>query len=190
VNTTYGYDGADSLISVHHDGPAGSLARFDYTLDANGNRTSVNSAAGAESYTLDALNRLTGVTYPNADTASYTYDAAGNRLTSTLNSTTTSYTYDSAGRLTAAGGSSLTYDAASNVTASGTSTFSWDWAGRLASATVKRDDLQLHLRRRRHESRSRHRRHDDELHLGSGHSTAPSCRRRNAGIRAHRRRHP
>jgi RHS repeat-associated protein len=136
VNTTYGYDGADSLTSVHHDGPAGSLARFDYTLDANGNRTSVTSAAGTESYTLDALNRLTGVTYPNADTAAYTYDAAGNRLTSKLNGTTTNYTYDAAGRLTAAGGNALTYDAASNVMASGTSTFGWDWAGRLASANV------------------------------------------------------
>jgi RHS repeat-associated protein len=136
VNTTYGYDGANRLTSVHHDGPAGTIAHFDYTLDANGNRTAVASSAGTESYTLDVLNRLTGVTYPNGDAASYTYDAAGNRLTSTLNSATTNYTYDSAGRLTAAGAISLNYDASGNVVTNGSSSFSWDWAGRLASATV------------------------------------------------------
>jgi RHS repeat-associated protein len=136
VNTTFGYDGADRLTAIHHDGPSGAIAHFDYTLDANGNRTSVVSAAGTESYTMDVLNRLTGVSYPNSDTASYTYDAAGNRLTSRLNAATTNYTYDSPGRLTSAGANALTYDAASNVTSNGSSTFSWDWAGRLASATV------------------------------------------------------
>jgi RHS repeat-associated protein len=136
VNTAYTYDGADRLTSVHHDGPSSAIAHFDYTLDANGNRTSVVSAAGSETYTLDALNRLTGVKYANGDTGAYTYDAAGNRLSSTLNGTTTSYTYDSAGRLVSAGGNSLTYDAASNVTSNGPSTFTWDWASRLSSATV------------------------------------------------------
>src|SRR5260370_1376293 len=136
VNTAYGYDGANRLTSVHHDGPAGAIAHFDYTLDSNGNRTAVASAAGTESYTLDVLNRLTGASYPNGDAAAYTYDAAGNRLSSTLNGATTSYTYDSAGRLTAAGASSLTYDAAGNVTSNGSSSFGWDWAGRVASATI------------------------------------------------------
>src|SRR5260370_19259338 len=136
VNTAYGYDGANRLTSVHHDGPAGALAHFDYTLDANGNRTAVASAAGTESYTLDVLNRLTGASYPNGDAAAYTYDAAGNRLSSTLNGATTSYTYDSAGRLTAAGASSLTYDPAGHLTSNRPSSFGWDWALRLASATV------------------------------------------------------
>ena len=36
-----------------------------------------------ERYTIDALNRLTAVSYPNADTASYSYDAGGNLLTVT-----------------------------------------------------------------------------------------------------------
>ena len=136
VVTNYGYDRADQLTSIHHDGPSGAIAHFDYALDANGNRASMTSAAGTESYTLDVLNRLTAVKYANGDTASYSYDAAGNRLTSSLNGTTTNYTYDSAGRLVSAGGNSLTYDAAGNVTTNGSNTFNWDWAGRLASATV------------------------------------------------------
>ena len=56
-----------------------------------------------ESYTLNALSQLTAVLYPNSTTTSYTYDAAGNRLTETTN-VTTNYTYDVAGQLTGAGG--------------------------------------------------------------------------------------
>ena len=67
------HDGADWLTSVHHDGPSGALAHYDYTLDANGNRTSMTTAAGTESYTLDALNRLTSVSYPNGDATSYAF---------------------------------------------------------------------------------------------------------------------
>ena len=136
VVTSYGYDGADRLTSVHNDGPSGAIARFDYTLDANGNRRSMSSAAGTESYSLDALNRITAVSYPNGDHATYTYDAAGNRLSSTLNSTTTNYTYDAAGRLTSVGSTPVQHDAAGNITSIGSDTFSWDWAGRLASSNV------------------------------------------------------
>ena len=134
--TTYGYDGADRLTSVHHDGASGPIVHFDYTLDASGNRTSMTTSAGTETYTFDVLNRVDAVSYPNGDKASYTYDAAGNRLTSTLNGSTTSYTYDSTGRLVSRGPSAVAYDAGGNVTADGSSTYTWDWAGRLAASTV------------------------------------------------------
>jgi RHS repeat-associated protein len=136
VATTYGYDGADRLTSVHHDVGTSTIAHYDYVLDQNGNRASMTSAAGAENYTLDALNRLTAATYPNGDKTAYTYDAAGNRLTSTLNGTATNYTYDTAGRLVSQGAKTISYDGASNITANGSDTYSWDWAGRMASSTV------------------------------------------------------
>lgn len=136
VVTTYGYDGADRLTSVHHDASSGAIAHYDYTLDAAGNRTSMTTASGKESYTLDALNRLTAVSYPNGDSSSYTYDAAGNRLSSTVDSSTTNYTYSAAGRLTSVGATPLTYDAAGNVTSIGSDTYGWDSFGRLASSTV------------------------------------------------------
>jgi RHS repeat-associated protein len=136
VATYYGYDGADRLTSIHHDTSSGAIAHYDYTLDANGNRTSMTSAAGTENYTLDALNRLTNVSYPNGDSASYTYDAAGNRLSTTLNGSTTKYTYDSAGRLVSQGDKAITYDAAGNTFSIGSDTYTWDWAGRLSTSNV------------------------------------------------------
>ncbi len=136
VNTMYSYDGADRLTSVRHDGPSGAIAHYDYTLDANGNRTAMTTAVGTESYTLDALNRLIAVSYPNGDNMSYNYDAAGNRLSMTSGGSTTNYSYDSGGRLTSAGGTAITYDAAGNTTSIGSDNFSWDWAGRLASSTA------------------------------------------------------
>jgi YD repeat-containing protein len=53
----------------------------DCAYDAEGNRTSMTSGAGTETYTLDPLNRLTSVTDANSDIVAYTYDATGNRLT-------------------------------------------------------------------------------------------------------------
>ena len=136
VQSSYTYDGADRLVSISHDGASGNLARFSYTLDAVGNRVAAASAAGTESYVLDALERLTRAVYPNGDVTTYSYDAAGNRLSQAVNGTTTTYAYDAAGRLVTAGGTAYAYDAAGNLVSAGADHFAWDWAGRLNSATV------------------------------------------------------
>jgi YD repeat-containing protein len=77
VDSTYTYDLADRLTAIDHHDSGGTIMSFDYTLDAAGNRTTVVSNAGTESYTLDALNRITGVDYPTGDDVSYTYDNNG-----------------------------------------------------------------------------------------------------------------
>jgi len=46
----------------------------------------LSALASAETYTYDALNRLTAVDYGNGTTIAYTYDAAGNRLSSAATS--------------------------------------------------------------------------------------------------------
>jgi RHS repeat-associated protein len=138
VTTDYGYDLAGRLTSVTHDGGGlASALSYAYTLDAAGNRTAVTTGAGTESYTLDALNRLTNVTYANSDTAAYTYDANGNRLTQAVNgATVATYTYDDADQLTSDGTTSYAYDNAGNLTAAGSDSYSWDGQNRLSSATV------------------------------------------------------
>jgi RHS repeat-associated protein len=112
------------------------LQSFAYTYDAAGNRVSATSGAGTESYTVDALGRLTSVTYPGGVTESYTYDAHGNRVTKTAGGQTTNYTYDDADQLVSEGSVGYTYDAAGNLTGRGTDTFTWDWANRLTAASV------------------------------------------------------
>jgi RHS repeat-associated protein/uncharacterized repeat protein (TIGR01451 family) len=134
--TTQSYDAAGRLTAIAHKRGGTVVDSFTYGLDADGNRTSVTSPAGTESYTLDALNRLTRVVYPGGRTVSYAYDAAGNRSSMTDGPTTTTYAYDDAGRLTSAGGIALTYDAKGQRLSVGGDTFSWDWAGRLTSANV------------------------------------------------------
>jgi RHS repeat-associated protein len=135
VNSSYTYDGGGRLTSaVHSNG--GTLQSFTYTLDASGNRTSVAYGAGTETYTLDDLNRVTAVSYPNGDTVSYAYDANGNILTRTFNGVPTNYTHDDADQLTSDGSTNYTYDANGNLTAAGADTFSWDYADRMTAATV------------------------------------------------------
>ena len=136
VTSAYGYDAAGRLTTISHDGSGGNLLFTNYTLDANGNRVAMASNAGTESYTLDALNRLTNATYPNGDTAAYSYDANGNRLSQTFNSVTTNYSYDDAGQLLSDGTTTYGYDANGNLTSAGADTYTWDWANRMTDATV------------------------------------------------------
>ena len=83
VDSVYGYDTAGRLDSIAHNNGATLIDSFSYTLDGNGNRVGVSSNAGAESYTLDGLYRITAATYPGALTEAFSYDAAGNRTSHT-----------------------------------------------------------------------------------------------------------
>ena len=105
----------------------------------NGNRTQVVSNAGTETYTLDALNRLTNVTYPGALTETFVYDAAGNRISHTkTDGTTVGYTVDATGQLISdTSGVTYTYDAAGNLTsASDGESYTYDDYGRHISISA------------------------------------------------------
>jgi RHS repeat-associated protein len=112
VTATTSFDATDAISSIADKGPAGVLARFNYTRDANGQVTS-SSSTGASSdkttYTYSPLNQLQGV-----NDAAFSFDPVGD-LTRLPDGT--SLSYDSAGELTATKGPS------------GSETFSYDQAG-------------------------------------------------------------
>ena len=102
----------------------------------------------SRNFTYDADNRLVGQTWYDSshnvvNTLTYTYDAAGNRLTASDNNSTYTYTYDALNRVITVQepfGLSLsyTYDAAGNKTSvvdsiGGTTTYVYDAADRLIS---------------------------------------------------------
>ena len=91
--------------------------------------------ASTYSYTYDALNRLTGITNPDASTASYRYDNAGNRTNATVSGVMTPATFDGADQMLANGTTNYTYDANGNLTSAGgpngTTSYTWDAQDRL-----------------------------------------------------------
>ena len=90
------------------------------TTDNRGLRTKVVENTGKTTdYTYDNAGKLIKeVVTENGKvtlTASYSYDAVGNRLTKTENNITTNYTYDKNNRLLKEGNISYTYDNAGNL---------------------------------------------------------------------------
>ncbi|MBZ5603978.1 MAG: DUF6531 domain-containing protein [Acidobacteriia bacterium] len=123
------YDGSNRRTSVTDK--LGSTRRYTYhaasgylasSTDALGNPTSFTYAAQAQAgFTFYVL---TGITYADGSSESFTYDATGNRLSRTLrDGTKASFTYDGKGQLTM-----VTFNG-------GTTTYAWNADSTLASVT-------------------------------------------------------
>ncbi|MGW3953092.1 DUF6531 domain-containing protein [Streptomyces sp. NPDC004752] len=147
------YDRAGRLTAVTSAKAGTTVTRTALTLSAAGlpTRADVTRAGvgtGGYDLTYDTAGRLTSGCFPqpaiagcaSSRTTSYTYDKAGNRLTSTLGSTSTSYAYDAADQLTSTTTGTTTtdyaYDAEGNQTKAGADTYSYDLAGQISAATV------------------------------------------------------
>lgn len=161
---TFGYDNQGRLTAVQNAHPtSGNIAAYVYGYDLDafsglptrlGLRTSQISnvpALGLSSavtkFGYDGRQQLTAAEYPSGApfggaTASWTYDAAGNRTTSTLNGSTATYTYKKNGSnplnwsvLDADGTNTYGYDANGNMTSrsgvGGNYTFTYDFENRL-----------------------------------------------------------
>lgn len=150
VVTGHHYDIAGRLDGITHGAAAGELARFSYTLDANGNRRALRRSVNggpetSETYTLDELDRLTGVSYGDGTSTTSTYHPSGKRdnVTSTGGARPGdgTYRYDDASQLTALEGPAGTigfgHDANGNLTSTTAGdTYSYDDGNRLVGATV------------------------------------------------------
>jgi len=137
--TTYQYDAASRLTRVAQ----GALfAQLGY--DNANRRTSLSySNDTTTSYAYDLASRLTGITHngPSGviEALTYSYDAAGNRVSLTRGNGTASLlpnavanaTYDAANEQTAFAGATLTYDQNGNLTNDGVNTYQWDARNRL-----------------------------------------------------------
>jgi RHS repeat-associated protein len=131
VNTSYSYDSASHLLSVLHQAGSTTLDGASYTYDYAGNRTSkTNDLNGTTwNYGYDATYELLQVTHNGSTKESFSYDAVGNRLSS---SAVPSYSYNPSNELTSNSSGSYTYDANGNALsdASGKQ-YTWDFENRL-----------------------------------------------------------
>jgi RHS repeat-associated protein len=136
LNTNYSYDSLSHLLSVLHQAGANTLDGASYSYDPAGNRTAkTNYLNGITSnYTYDPLYELTQVTQGSSTTESYSYDAVGNRLSS---SGVPNYSYNASNELTSNSSGSYSYDANGNTLSdpSGKS-YTWDFENRLVQAVV------------------------------------------------------
>ena len=132
VTTSYEFDKASQLVEL---ATSGGGPRITYTYDSNGNPTAISDALGSNSFAFDELNRVTGVTHAKAASENYSYDGAGNRLSSASGK----YAYDTAGRLLSAAGVTYAYDNNGNLIkrteSNGSTSFSYDFENRLTGIT-------------------------------------------------------
>ena len=144
-------------------GPGGTIADYTYAEDANGNITQIHDAADARynrDFGYDDLNRLTTANGGALlwGSGSYSYDAMGNMLSSSLgswkstastfvgttpkvnavveNGASRAVTYDAAGNETAVGGSSFAYSPRNALTSADTAAYVYDGRGVLTMATL------------------------------------------------------
>ena len=127
THTTYAYDAdGNPLHLINYSSGGAVLSEFDYSYDALGNRTAMNTSSGAWTYGYDADSQITSVVLPGGS-VQYTYDANGNRVSSS----TTSYSVNNLNEYTAAGATAYRYDADGNLIAGGGWTYRYDDENRL-----------------------------------------------------------
>ncbi|MDH4387152.1 MAG: RHS repeat-associated core domain-containing protein [Fimbriimonas sp.] len=128
--------------------PDGTTEFYEYAGDGN---VSAFRGSGRNkiSYQYDNLGRLSVIDYPNMTDTTFTYDAAGRRISMTDTSGQTSWFYDTVGRLTslnqAGKVTSYTYNIdgsrATMTQPAGTTTYTYDQYGRFKSLKNPFDEV-------------------------------------------------
>jgi YD repeat-containing protein len=138
------YDLNARLVRLVHFDSAGSNITPDLrmTYDATGNILTVHDGATPMwSYAYDVLDRLTSATNEQAaSTASWMYDAVGNRLSETVDGVRTDSTYNSLNQLIRQGTTRFFWDANGNlaqkVATDGVTTYRFDSRDRLVEVQL------------------------------------------------------
>ena len=131
--STYSSDAAGRLIQLRHlKSDDSAIYEQANTFDNVGNITAKTTGLGTTTYTYDAIYQLLVADHPTLPDETFTYDPAGNRLSSTDHS---SWSYNSRNQLTGYNGATFAYDSNGNNTSktdvSGTTTYTYDYENRL-----------------------------------------------------------
>jgi len=147
VLTSFAYDSLSRLSLIVHTSGSGEIARYQYEVNAAGDRTGVIFTDGSlVEYEYDSLRQLTRETHKDnfaniTYEMRYGYDVVGNRI-STIDKDggILNYSYDSADKLIFAGGDNYAYDANGNLIARtdafGTTQFAFDYEDQLQLVTT------------------------------------------------------
>lgn len=150
VVTTYGYDCMDRLNQIVVTSGSATLWAERYGFNAGGARTftlSGTSGTTGDAYALDATSQLIGVKYGAAgadagysaasspsDSATWAYDAAGNRQAEVTASGTTSYTVNLVNQYTSSASLPMTYTSRGDLATKGDWQYNYDAYGNLIQA--------------------------------------------------------
>lgn len=138
THTVNSYNAGGQILSIQHlEEGTNAISSISYGYNSGDNRTNRAENGIVDTYTYDAIDQITGVSYSTNRTVSYGYDALGSRTNVTDNSVPTTYTANNLNQYTAVDGSSLAYDAKGNLTTGpGSASYTYDGNNRLTSATV------------------------------------------------------
>lgn len=135
----YAYDGDQLTAITHYDAAGSVLSSYTYTYDSIGNVIAMTDPSGRWQYAYDTAGQLIRATAPDGTVTTYAYDAAGNRMQTTVNGTATGYTSNQLNQYTAYGDTRRVYDADGRLlreTRDGkTAYYTWDAWGRLTGYT-------------------------------------------------------
>ena len=126
---SYDYDPLNRLVSRTPD-PTLNEPKISFTYTPTGERATMTDGSGTTTYTYDNQHRLTQKSTPQG-ALNYTYDAAGNLLStasSNTNGVSVNYTYDVLNRISTVTDNRLTQGT--------TTSYTYDLVGNLATETL------------------------------------------------------
>ncbi|WP_353928958.1 Ig-like domain-containing protein [Okeanomitos corallinicola TIOX110] len=141
--TSYTYDSLNRLTNLNHSNGTNNVAFYNYVYDAASRITQITDIDGITDYTYDNRAQLTGANHSNANNPdeSYTYDANGNRITSSIHGN--GYVTGEGNRLLSDGTYNYEYDNEGNLTKQTEITtgkvqeLTWDYRNRLIAIVDK-----------------------------------------------------